>query len=90
MEKQHILQIFQDAIAEISPYAVEILTQVERGKNPDPLLIELGINSIDYAQIANIVMDKLSIDAALDIFTCTNRVSEVVEIFHRLSIAQEV
>lgn len=83
MERHEILSIIHDAILEVSPFAAEQL--VDRDiKNQDTLFIELGINSIDYAEIASIIMDHLNLDLSLDIFTRTNHIGDVVEIFYKL------
>ena len=84
MEKYEILNIIYSAINETSPYAKELLSTYcgERGKSAS--FVDLGINSIDYAEISSIVMDKLNITHTLDIFTSTNCISEVAQIFYDL------
>lgn len=83
MERHDIFNIIQNAILEVSPFAAEQLASrdIER---QDTLFIELGINSIDYAEIASIIMGHLNIDHSLDIFTKTNHINDVVDIFHKL------
>ncbi len=85
MDKHEILNIVHSAIVEVSPSAVELLKKRNRESSQDFFFVDLGINSIDYAEIAHFVMSKLSIDFPLDIFTCTNRISDVVEIFYDLT-----
>lgn len=83
MDKQTIARIVLDAITEVSPFASELLQQ-KKQRYQDLMLVDLGINSIDYAEIAIIVMNRLGIDQSLEIFTCKNRISEVVDIFYDL------
>ena len=84
MEKHQILSIVHKAIIEVSPYAAELLAKRGEHRNQDIFLVELGINSIYYAQIAHIVMNELNVDCPLDIFTCSNRIKDVVDIFYHL------
>jgi acyl carrier protein len=83
MERHEAFSVIQNAILEVSPFAAEQLGGRDIEKQ-DASFIELGINSIDYAEIASIVMGHLDIDQSLDIFTSTNRISEVVDIFCKL------
>ena len=83
MERHEAFSVIQNAILEVSPFAAEQLGSLNIEKQ-DTSFIELGINSIDYAEIASIVMGHLDIDHSLDIFTNTNRISEVVDIFCKL------
>jgi acyl carrier protein len=84
MDKHEILNIIQSAIIEVSPGA-EALLATREDKNQDVFFVDLGINSIDYAEITYFVMEKLNVDYPLDIFTCTNRINDVVEIFYDLT-----
>lgn len=84
MEKHEICSIVHSAIVEASPGAAEFFTRKAEENSPDVFFVDLGINSIDYAEIANIVMDKLNIAHSLEIFTRTNRVNDVIEIFYDL------
>lgn len=84
MEKQEILEIVHDAIIEASPESVELFEKNIKAKNYDIFFVDLGINSIEYAEIAYIVMDKLDIHYPLEIFTHTNRVNDVIDICYDL------
>ncbi|MES2824518.1 MAG: phosphopantetheine-binding protein [Pseudomonadota bacterium] len=85
MEKHDILNIIHCAIVEVSPCAAEYLAKKNSDRKQDIFFVDLGINSIDYAEIAHFVMGKLNIDFPLDIFTRTNRLDDVVEIFYDLT-----
>lgn len=84
MERDAITSIVYGAIAEVSNYAGEILAENRNLEDQEVCLVDLGINSIDYAEIAMIVMDNLKISHSLDIFTRTNKLREVVDIFYEL------
>ena len=87
MDAREIFNIVQEAIVEVSPLAKEILsTRSIEGK--DALFMELGINSIDYAEIAYIVMSRLGVELPLDIFMRTNNINEVVGIFSNLLLSK--
>ena len=86
MEKYEILNIVYSTIIENFPSAAEFLEQGRQDLKQDIFFVDLGINSIDYAEIAHIVMDKLNIKHSLDVFTRSNRINEVVEIFHDLCV----
>lgn len=81
MEKHEILKIIHSAIIEVSPYAADILEKQEN-KDTKYFFVDLGINSIDYAQIALILMHKLDIDISIEVFASTNSISDVVKIFY--------
>jgi hypothetical protein len=85
MKKFEIFNMVHNAIIEVSPESADFFPAVDESKSSDLFFVDLGINSIEYAEIANIVMDKLNIVHSLDIFTCTNRISDVVEIFYELT-----
>lgn len=85
MKKYEIFNMVHNAIIEVSPESADLFPKLDESKNNDLFFVDLGINSIEYAEIANIVMDKLNIVHSLDIFTCTNRISDVVEIFYDLT-----
>lgn len=84
MKKQEILEIIHEAIIEASPEAAELFEKNVAAKNSDMFFVDLGINSIEYAEIAYIVMSKLDVDRPLDIFVHTNRVNDVVDICYDL------
>lgn len=83
MEKSEIIRVIYSAIVEVSPYAAESLSKI-KGGDENIFLVDLGINSIDYAQIANMVMNDLNIDRSLDVFARTNSIPEIVDIFFEL------
>lgn len=85
MEKQKIWEIIYNAIVEVSPCAEEFLKNT-MNFGEKICFVDLGINSIDYAEIAHIVMGKLDVNHSLDIFCCTNRISDAVDIFHKLTL----
>lgn len=80
MKKQEILEIIRDAIIEASPEAAELFEKNVAAKNRDIFFVDMGINSIEYAEIAYIVMNKLKVDCPLEIFARTNLVNDVVDI----------
>jgi hypothetical protein len=84
MDKREILNMIHSAILEVAPYALDLLTLKKADKNQGLCFVDLGINSINYAEIAHIVMGKLHVDYPLDVFTRTNRIDDVVEIFYDL------
>lgn len=83
MDRYEILNIIRSAIIEVSPYAAGLMPMKAVG-NQDFFLVDLGINSIDYAQVVLIVMNKLDIDFPIDVFARTNSINEVVDIFYDL------
>lgn len=84
MDKYEILNIIRSAIIEVSPYAAELMA-IRSSGTQNVYLVDLGINSIDYAQIVLIVMNKLEIDFPIDVFSRTNSINEVVDIFYDLA-----
>lgn len=84
MKRFEILNIIYDVISEVSPSAATMLP-MGADKMPDIFFVDLGINSIDYAEIAHTVMDRLNVVQPIDIFTCTNRISDVVDILYNLA-----
>ncbi|WNO11146.1 phosphopantetheine-binding protein [Teredinibacter sp. KSP-S5-2] len=85
MDKSDIYSLVESAIKEVSPYAAEFLKNKEKDVVKDTYLIDLGINSIDYAEVVSMVMGNLEIQHSLDIFTRTNRINDVIHILHNLS-----
>ena len=85
MKKAEILDCVYTAIEEVSPLASEILRRDDGSRKEDVYLVDLGVNSIDYAHVAHIVMGELNIDSPLDVFAQTNKVSEVVDILYDLA-----
>jgi acyl carrier protein len=85
MDRREILNIIYGAIIEVSPYTLDFLTKVNEDRSRDFFFVDLGINSINYAEIAHIVMDKLKVSYPLDIFARTNRINDVVDIFYDLT-----
>jgi acyl carrier protein len=85
MDRREILNIIHSAIIEVSPYTVDFLTKTNEDRSRDFFFVDLGINSINYAEIAHIVMGKLNVNYPLDMFTRTNRINDVVEIFYDLT-----
>jgi acyl carrier protein len=85
MKKQEILEIINEAIIEASPEAAELFKKNVANKNKDIFFVDLGINSIEYAEIAYIVMNKLNVDHPLDIFVHTNCVNDVLDICYDLA-----
>lgn len=83
MKRLEILNTIYTAIVEVSPSAAELLSP-RSDKMMDVFFVDLGINSIDYAEITYIVMNKLNVTQPVDIFTCTNRISDVVNILYGL------
>lgn len=90
MEKQHIFNALVDAIREVSPYARETIEGWEAERIEQAFLVDLGVSSIDYCQIANILMDQLDIHCAIDIFARTNNIHDVVDIFYHLSLSPQI
>ena len=45
--------------------------------------VDIGINSIDYAEILSIAMEKLGVDIPLEEFANTNNITDVVNILIR-------
>jgi len=84
MEKCEILDIMRGAIINVSPYAEDLVSNKREFQNLNVCFVDLGINSIDYAEIMLIVMDKLNLDFSLDIFTGTNRIIDAVNIVYDL------
>ncbi|TVZ38750.1 phosphopantetheine binding protein [Alteromonadaceae bacterium 2753L.S.0a.02] len=85
MEKVKIRKMLIEAIVEVSPFSAAILQDADEKLTKETYLVDLGINSIDYAHIATILLEKLDISLPLDVFTKTNNVSDVVELFYSLS-----
>ncbi len=88
MTKLEILNTIHGAITEVSPSAAEVLS-LKGDKINDSFFVDLGINSINYAEIAYITMSKLNLVQPIDIFTCTNRISDIANILYDL-ISQEI
>jgi acyl carrier protein len=88
MDKREILNVVYDAIIEVAPYTADFLTKKSESGNHNFFLVDLGVNSINYAEIAQIVMDKLHLVCPLDVFTCTNRIDDVAEIFYDLTLVE--
>lgn len=89
MEKPEILDVIREAIMDISPYAENLATATDRDlKNSNVCFVDLGINSINYAEIMLIVMDKLNLNFSLDMFTRTNNINDAVDILHDLKSAR--
>lgn len=86
MDKHQIADVLYDAIIEISPFAADLLASPDQLFDRDKFFVNLGINSIDYAQIANLVIKKLNIDCTLDVFTRTNNVKAVVDLLHQFTL----
>lgn len=83
MKRQDILNIVYDAIIEVSPHTAKALGKRD-DDNQDIFLVDLGINSIDYAEIVYIIMNNLQLTQRNDIFTCTNRIADVIDILYKL------
>lgn len=77
MNRQDILNEILTAIQEVSPIGNDLLT--ERQLEPDACFVDYGVNSIDYAYVTTLVMEKLDIHRPLDDFTHTNRIFGVVD-----------
>lgn len=84
MTKYETLTVLRSAIAEVSPDAARTLASLAPEVISKMYLIDLGVNSIDYAEVAYIVMDKLGISQSIDIFSNTNRIGDLVEILYGL------
>ncbi len=78
-EKSDIFEVIVTAIRESSSAFIEPALGIDLdGKT---CFVDLGINSIDYAEIMAIVMERLDIDMPLEEFVNTNNILEVVNIF---------
>lgn len=90
MEKNEILNMLYEAITEISPYTSELLSTSFGSTNfgirsqDNVCLVDLGINSIDYAQICHILMNRLKVSCSLEVFTSTNNINDIVDIFYEM------
>lgn len=85
VDKGEILESLYAAISEVSPFAVDLLAKTGQKVDRKTLLVDLGINSIDYAQVAHMVMEQLNINCSLDIFTKTNSISGIVDVLYQLA-----
>ena len=85
MNRQQILDTIHGAITEVSPYASDLLMNASDIDRQHIYFVDLGINSIDYTEIALIVMSKLNVDLPIDVFTQTNCVNDVVDMFYELT-----
>jgi acyl carrier protein len=90
MNQHEIFQIICSAIIEVSSVASDLLGNIDDSKKEDLYFIDLGINSIDYAEIAHIVMGKLNLQYPLDIFAQTNNIKEASKIFHKLASSNSI
>lgn len=88
MTKYETLSVLHSAIAEVSPDAARTLASLAPEITSKMYLIDLGINSIDYAEVAYIVMDNLNISGSVDIFSNTNRIGDLVDILYTLHCEQ--
>ncbi|PCK08195.1 MAG: hypothetical protein COA42_10325 [Alteromonadaceae bacterium] len=77
MNRQDILNEILVAIQEVSPIGSDLL--IENHPKPDTCFVDYGVNSIDYAYVTTLVMEKLGIDRPLDDFIHTNRIFGVVD-----------
>ncbi len=84
MEKEQILDIIYSSIIQVSPFAAEQIEGKDYKSCKDIFFVDLGVNSIEYTEIAFILMDKLDVEVPLDLFVKTNRISEVADIFYQL------
>ena len=84
MDKLAILDIMRRTIVDVAPFAEDLLENSGDLKNLRVCFVDLGINSINYAEIMLIVMDKLNLDFSLEIFTRTNNISDAVDIVYGL------
>lgn len=84
MTKYETLTVLRSAIAEVSPEAARTLSNLTPEDISKMYLIDLGVNSIDYAEVAYIVMEKLDISQSIDVFSNTNRIGDLVEILYEL------
>jgi len=86
MTKYEITEILKRAIVETSPFGAELLTSGDLNDTTNFFLVDLGINSIDYTEIASKVMQELDIDIPLNTFANTNRLSDVIDILFDKSL----
>ncbi|MEE8060031.1 MAG: phosphopantetheine-binding protein [Pseudomonadales bacterium] len=78
MTKQDLLEILLSAVKEVSSVNEAFLSTL----NPDTdiYFVDLGVNSIDYAEIVTIIMEQLNVDLPLDDFAKTNSIRDVVDL----------
>lgn len=74
-----IIELLHTTILQVSPYSLSAIDQ--SGKSfKECCLVELGVNSIDYAEIVTSVMEKLKIELTLNNFCRVNKVDDIAEL----------
>lgn len=89
MEKNSLYDIVYSAIVEVSPYAAERYTKDAIRKNKALFFVDMGINSIEYTEIVNIVMSRLDLDIPLYHFVKNNNVCQVVDFLYEKRLGRE-
>lgn len=80
MDKVEIISVVYGAIIEVSPFARDLLAKRSAKSISDLQFVDLGINSIDYAEIAQIVMARLNIALPIEVLARTNSINDVVDL----------
>lgn len=87
MDRQLVLNALVKAIKDVSPYAREEMEGWDEHRLENTYLVDLGVSSIDYCQIANIVMDQLDVHCPIDLFVQANNIRDIVTLFCSLNLA---
>lgn len=76
-----IIALLHSTISQVSPYSTDVIGQSSKDFQ-ERFLVDLGVNSIDYAEIATLMMDNLHVDLPLNTFYKVNKVRDIAEILH--------
>ncbi|WP_075185110.1 phosphopantetheine-binding protein [Teredinibacter haidensis] len=74
-----IIELLHATILRMSPYSLETIDQAGKVFK-ESYLVDLGINSIDYAEIVTTMMENLKIGVPLNNFCSVNRVDDIAEL----------
>lgn len=85
MDRQLVLNALVKAIKDVSPYAREEMEGWDENRLENAYLVDLGVSSIDYCQIANIVMEQLDVHCSIDVFVQANNIRDIVTLFCSLN-----
>ncbi len=88
MTKSEILAIVMRSASQVSPLCAELMA-AKLDLNNDICLVDLGVNSIDYAEIALDIMAELDIDVPLRTLANKNKISEVVDLIFAYKCREE-
>lgn len=80
MNKESIVELLFETICEVSDYAKNELDSLQLDQTAKLHFIDLGVNSIDYAEVATIINAKVGIEIPLDIYAKTNSIGEVADL----------